>query len=144
MAPSPGPRLLQEGGSLPFLTQPHDALREGLVTLKDGAAPSHPVELIQKAGPAAAEAERLQMLQNVYGSALPARIQIERQILDRCGGVDGAGGTRAAPEQRVRRTSTPLPPDSRPPPGQGGAPPWAALLQAGRRGDERRAGHAEL
>jgi proteasome maturation protein len=55
------------------------------VTLKDGAAASHPVEQIQKLGGAAGEAARLQMLTNVYGSALPARMQIERQILNRQG-----------------------------------------------------------
>lgn len=53
------------------------------MTLKDGAAASHPVEQIQKLGGAAGETARLQMLANVYGSGLPARMQIERQILDR-------------------------------------------------------------
>lgn len=79
---------LQEAGSssLPLLTAPHDALRQGLVTLKDGAAASHPVEQIQKLSGPAGEKARLEMLSNVYGTALPARMQIERQILDRQGG----------------------------------------------------------
>lgn len=63
--------------------QPHDALRQGLVTLKDGAAAAHPVETIQTMAGPAAEAARYDMLRNLYGTALPARMQIERQILDR-------------------------------------------------------------
>ena len=74
---------LQNSNSLPFLTTPHDAVREGLVTLKDGATISHPVEAVQRAKGGAGEASRFQMLQNVYGSALPARMQIEKQILER-------------------------------------------------------------
>lgn len=77
---------LQEATSLPFQVQPHDALRQGLVTLKDGAAAVHPVETIQKMAGPAAEAARYDMLRNLYGTALPARMQIERQILDRQAG----------------------------------------------------------
>ena len=78
------PNTPQEAGdALPLLKEPHDALRQGLFTLKDGAAATHPVEAIQKlAGPAGDKA-RLELLSNVYGTALPARMQIERQILDR-------------------------------------------------------------
>lgn len=86
---------MQQDSSLPFLAAPHDALRQGLVTLKDGAAASHPVEHIQKKGGPAGEKARLEMLSNVYGSALPARLQIERQILDKCaaGRLSGCGLT---------------------------------------------------
>lgn len=56
------------------------------MTLKDGAAVSHPVEQIQRLAGPAGEQSRLEMLRNVYGSALPARMQIEKQILDRWGG----------------------------------------------------------
>ena len=55
------------------------------MTLKDGAAASHPVEQIQRLAGPAGEQSRLEMLRNVYGTALPARMQIEKQILDRCG-----------------------------------------------------------
>lgn len=81
----PAPPSPQEAGadSLPFLAAPHDALRQGLVTLKDSAAAVHPVEQIQGAGRAAGDKARMQMLANVYGAALPARMQIERQILER-------------------------------------------------------------
>lgn len=73
---------MQTSSSLPFLTSPPDPLREGLVTLKDGSRASHPVEVIQTSQKAG-EAARLEMLQNVYGSGLPARMQIEKQLLDR-------------------------------------------------------------
>ena len=75
----------QQEASLPFLKAPHDALREGLTTLKDGVSSSHPVESIQKTHGLDGERSRLQMLQNVYGSALPARMHIEKQILSRWG-----------------------------------------------------------
>lgn len=55
------------------------------MTLKDGVCSSHPVESIQQMAGPEGEKSRAQMLQNVYGSALPARLQIERQILSRCG-----------------------------------------------------------
>lgn len=34
--------------SLPFHVKPHDALRQGLASLKEDAAPKHPVEAIQR------------------------------------------------------------------------------------------------
>ena len=87
---------LQDATSLPFLTAPHDALREGLVTLKDGATSSHPVDQIQKLSGPTGEKAQVDMLRNVYGAALPARMQIERQILNRqAGGGWAAGGGRA-------------------------------------------------
>lgn len=69
------------------MTQPHDALRDGLTTLKDGVSSSHPVESIQLSQGPEGERSRAQMLHNVYGSALPARQTIEKQILSRCGGA---------------------------------------------------------
>ena len=83
--------MLQEATSLPLLAEPHDALRQGLTTLKDGAVAVHPVEQIQRLSGPAAEKAHMEMLRNVYGAALPARMQIERQILDRCGARRGAG-----------------------------------------------------
>lgn len=79
--------LAQDATSLPVLRTPHDALREGLVTLKDGAKSGHPVEQVQLAVQSTVEESRMDMLRNVYGSGLPARMQIERQILARCVGV---------------------------------------------------------
>jgi proteasome maturation protein len=67
--------------SLPLLSKPHDPLRGGLITLKDAAAAGHPVETIQKS--LAANDPQTVMLQKVYGSALPARMHLERQLLNR-------------------------------------------------------------
>lgn len=113
LTPCPAlPPLLQDTDSLPLLTAPHDALREGLVTLKDAATSAHPVEAIQKARSKSEEQSQLEMLEKVYGSALPARMQIERQILNRCGGEaaeewEGGGselqaGRQAGRRQRIR------------------------------------------
>lgn len=79
---------------MPFLKAPHDALRDGLTTLKDGVSSSHPVESIQKAHGLDGERSRLQMLQNVYGSALPARMHIEKQILSRVERLPGLPSSR--------------------------------------------------
>jgi hypothetical protein len=100
----------QDATSLPFLTAPHDALREGLVTLKDGATSSHPVDQIQKLSGPTGEKAQVDMLRNVYGAALPARMQIERQILNRqAGGLAGGRGSDtpgfAAP---LQSSKTPL------------------------------------
>lgn len=84
--------LAQDATSLPVLRTPHDALREGLVTLKDGAKSGHPVEQVQLAVQSTVEESRMDMLRNVYGSGLPARMQIERQILARCVGVKELDG----------------------------------------------------
>ena len=54
----------------------------------------HPVEVIQRAGAAAQEASKLAMLEKVYGAGLPARLQIERQILSRPGRLPGLPSSR--------------------------------------------------
>lgn len=73
---------LQENASLPFLTTPRDPLRDGLITLKDGVLASHPVEIIQSSMHSS-KTSKTEMLSSVYGSALPARMQIEQQLLNR-------------------------------------------------------------
>lgn len=77
------PTLPQDTTSLPFQALPHDALREGLVTLKDDARHVHPVDQIQTGLRTTVEDDRMATLSNLYGSGLPARMQIERQILSR-------------------------------------------------------------
>ncbi len=74
---------------LPLQTTPHDALRCGLSTLKDEATISHPVEAMQSNSTTTQVISRDAMLQNVYGSALPAQLAIERQILGRVGRAPG-------------------------------------------------------
>lgn len=69
---------------LPFQQAPHDALRQGLCSLREDALPPHPVEAIQRAGRAgAAAASKADMLRQLYGVAAPAKLQIEQQILGR-------------------------------------------------------------
>lgn len=69
--------------SIPFLTAPYDTLREGLGTLKGDVLPTHPVEQIQEQHAKNATATKYQMLRDVYGAALPARMEIESQILSK-------------------------------------------------------------
>lgn len=75
--------LSQEESRLPFLQKPRDSLREGLYTLKDEATTAHPVEKIQDAHGSSGDPTRFEMLAKVYGTALPARMEIERQILNK-------------------------------------------------------------
>eukprot|EP00210_Caulerpa_lentillifera_P007607 g7265.t1 len=82
--------------NLPFPQIPHDTLRCGLATLKDNIAPKHPVQVIQEQVPTIHLSilypvfqdtfkKKCRLLRDLYGSALPARMQIERQILQRRG-----------------------------------------------------------
>ena len=70
-------------GQLPFMRVPHDTMREGLPGSKAGVSHlgKHPVQLIQEQGPSASAVEKRQMLAKTYGIAMPARMDIERQIL---------------------------------------------------------------
>lgn len=85
---------MDQVADLPLLTTPHDALRCGLTTLKEDATSSHPVEAIQTGSAAKQVITRDEMLQNVYGSALPAQLAIERQILGRVGRAPGMHSSR--------------------------------------------------
>lgn len=76
---------------LPFQSRPHDTLRQGLPALREDALPRHPVETIQAAArPEAAGAGKAEMLRHVYGTAVPARMQLDRQILSRMARLPGA------------------------------------------------------
>lgn len=68
---------------LPFQTQPHDAMRMGLFCLKDEALATHPAESIQQELKAQASTKQLEMMRQLYGTAVPAKYQIETQILSR-------------------------------------------------------------
>lgn len=80
--------------SLPMLSVPHDAFRHGLGTLKDDIGNTHVVEAIQRNHPRQQEQIRLEMLRNVYGSALPARMALEKQILGRVQRLPGIESSR--------------------------------------------------
>ncbi|KIZ02979.1 hypothetical protein MNEG_4981 [Monoraphidium neglectum] len=76
---------------LPFQSRPHDSLRQGLCNLREDVLPQHPVQTIQESGrPEAAIAGKAQMLRQLYGVALPAKMQIEQQILGRFARLPGA------------------------------------------------------
>jgi proteasome maturation protein len=72
---------------LPFQSKPHDAMRNGLASLKEDVISVHPVEVIQRTtGPGGAPGvttTKVQMLRDLYGIALPAKMEIERQILNK-------------------------------------------------------------
>lgn len=98
---------------MPMQSAPRDALRQGLGSLKDDVAASHPVYTLQQnvcspglqsslpscshTCPFVAHSEswlvwqypeeqwqtKERMMQSVYGTALPAKMKIERQILGR-------------------------------------------------------------
>lgn len=74
---------MDDRSQLPVQRVPHDTLRHGLSALKDEAELSHPVEAIQAHLNSIAKASHHAMLGNLYGSALPARMRIEQQILGR-------------------------------------------------------------
>ncbi|KAK9909280.1 hypothetical protein WJX75_010019 [Coccomyxa subellipsoidea] len=80
---------MDEQKALPHMIQPHDTLRLGLSSLKDQASNVHPVEAIQKSYPKNQEDLKLGMLRNLYGSALPARMQLDKQILSKVGRLPG-------------------------------------------------------
>lgn len=138
---------MQEADRLPFLTAPHDALRQGLTTLKDGAAASHPVEQIQKLSGPAGERARAEMLTNLYGAALPARMQLEKQILDRRAARRrwAGGGVVRCCARLLQCTAWQLPATLTHvpapfPPSQARAAAGPAVVQAGAGGDDWRAG----
>jgi proteasome maturation protein len=72
-----------DGPALPLQTRAHDALRQGLASLKEDAGVPHPVEQIQAESQKATKATQQQMLRDLYGIAAPARAEIETQILSK-------------------------------------------------------------
>lgn len=76
---------MEAGQALPYQQQPHDALRNGLASLKEDTQALHPVAAIQSSTEplVGVRSTRLQMLRDVYGIAFPAKLEIERQILDK-------------------------------------------------------------
>jgi proteasome maturation protein len=58
-------------------------MRLGLSQLKDEAMPAHPVEVVLQQAAAFEAKTKRQLLEQAYGSAFTAKMDIERQILDR-------------------------------------------------------------
>ncbi|KAH7365523.1 hypothetical protein KP509_18G032600 [Ceratopteris richardii] len=70
--------------SLPFhSTRPHDTLREGLASYKQDAVPVHPVQVIQSNFEKHRRQTKRSLIERAYGSAVPLRMDIDRQILSR-------------------------------------------------------------
>uniref|UniRef100_A0A061SPY4 Proteasome maturation protein n=1 Tax=Tetraselmis sp. GSL018 TaxID=582737 RepID=A0A061SPY4_9CHLO len=80
--------------SLPVLSSPHDALRNGLSCLKADAGVAHPVEAVQKSKTLAGEVVGPRLLRDVYGTAASAKLDIERQILLKTGRFHGLHSSR--------------------------------------------------
>jgi proteasome maturation protein len=70
-----------ESPSLPVQAAAHDAFRNGLASLKEDASVSHPVEHIQQSHRQQAATTKLQMMRDLYGVAVPAKLQLDQQIL---------------------------------------------------------------
>ncbi len=69
--------------ALPMLAVSHDAMRMGLSALKEDALKPHPVEAIQRDYKSTATDKQLDMMKQLYGISVPAKFQIETQILGR-------------------------------------------------------------
>ncbi|KAI5082938.1 hypothetical protein GOP47_0002681 [Adiantum capillus-veneris] len=74
----------ETGTSLPFNpTHPHETLRHGLTSFKQEAVPAHPVEIVQSNSEKHHRQTQRSLLERAYGSAVPLRMDIDRQILSR-------------------------------------------------------------
>lgn len=69
--------------AIPMQSVAHDAFRNGLASLKEDVAIKHPVDAIQATHSQRAQKTKLQMMRDLYGAAVPAKMQIEQQILGR-------------------------------------------------------------
>jgi len=93
--------VMQDRDSLPFLQQPHDTLRQGLPTLKEDATLSHPVEEMLRERTKREKEEYLSSLRDIYGTALPASLEIEGHLLDRAKRFPGAVTSNIGLEARM-------------------------------------------
>ena len=81
---------MERQAELPMQTTPHDSLRQGLPFLKADSSFAHPVEAIQQDKTAPSHRTgKGQMLANLYGTAAPAKLSIEAQILSMPGRLPG-------------------------------------------------------
>ncbi|CAG9462389.1 unnamed protein product [Pedinophyceae sp. YPF-701] len=68
---------------MPMLAVPHDSLRQGLPSYKQDAQAFHPLQRALAAQQAAEPRQKFDQMRNIYGLALPARLEMEKQILSR-------------------------------------------------------------
>mmetsp|Transcript_7516 Transcript_7516/g.30454 ORF Transcript_7516/g.30454 Transcript_7516/m.30454 type:complete len:203 (-) Transcript_7516:683-1291(-) len=71
---------------MPVMREPYDIMRNGLPGAKAAVTHlgKHPVQLIQDNGPTDTLRAKHAMLANTYGIAMPAKMDIECQILSKC------------------------------------------------------------
>lgn len=83
------------GSGLPYQATAHDALRNGLASLKEDAMQKHPVQAIQETTAVPGmQYSNPQMLRDLYGLAFPAKVDIEKQILGKFGRLPGLPSSR--------------------------------------------------
>lgn len=79
-----------EDSGLPYKATAHDALRNGLASLKEDAMQKHPVNIIQETTSVpGTQYSNPQMMRDLYGLAFPAKFDIEKQILNKFGRLPG-------------------------------------------------------
>lgn len=84
------PTLNASDCGLPFQSKAHDALRNGLASLKEDAKQKHPVHIIQdETSIPGMNHTNPQMMRDLYGLAFPAKVDIEKQILSKFGRLPG-------------------------------------------------------
>eukprot|EP00245_Coleochaete_scutata_P007140 TRINITY_DN22240_c0_g1_i1.p1 TRINITY_DN22240_c0_g1~~TRINITY_DN22240_c0_g1_i1.p1 ORF type:complete len:139 (-),score=33.94 TRINITY_DN22240_c0_g1_i1:345-761(-) len=74
---------METNASLPYLEEPHDAIRFGVRSLKEEVLPLHPAEMIQNTYKQHTKEAKMTLLRHTYGSAFVMRAKIEEQVLAR-------------------------------------------------------------
>lgn len=92
MSGEAAPVMMQD--ALPFKQEPHDAMRLGLASLKEDALSVHPVEAIQTEYKSTATDKQFNMMRQLYGASVPAKYQIETQILSKFTRLPGLPSSR--------------------------------------------------
>jgi proteasome maturation protein len=89
------PTLDASASGLPYKLTAHDALRNGLASLKEDAKQKHPVDIIQDETTVPGMNNTTpQMMRDLYGLAFPAKFDIEKQILSKFGRLPGLQSSR--------------------------------------------------
>ena len=81
---------------MPVMREPYDVMRNGLQGAKSAVTHlgKHPVQLIQDNGPTDTLKAKHAMLANTYGIAMPAKMDIECQILSKQRRLPGLPSSR--------------------------------------------------
>jgi len=68
-------------GSVPFIHEPVDVLRQGLPSAKADAQAAHPLQAKLIEEETKERKKELRMMENVFGSAFPIKVQIEEKMM---------------------------------------------------------------